>query len=513
MAITVVAEAQSPLKRGHDLVALLLTTDESPRRAGALKDANSATGGAIARALKHGDFTGKARETLVLYPEGKARTARLILCGVGSADGTNANAIRRATGAVVDAAGKMGAHKIAISASKDVTEAVGTADTAAAITEATVLANYRFVEFKTKREDKSRSPRISRLALHIGGEDDLIAVREAAKTAKLIAECANIARDVGNQPGNAATPAYMAQKAEELGKSFGLTCKVLDQKAIEKQGMGGLLGVGKGSDNQPTFTILEHKPAGAKETVCIVGKGVTFDSGGISIKPADKMWDMKFDKCGACAVLGIMAAVARLDLPLHVVGLIPAAENMPGARANKPGDILRTMDGQTIEVQNTDAEGRLILADALAYATRYKPAAVVDLATLTGAIVVALGSLTAGVFGTDEELISDLLEAGGRSGERLWHMPLFDEYSELLKSDYADMKNIGGRWGGAITAASFLRRFAENYPWAHVDIAGTAWNADGGDKAYLGKGATGFGVRIIVDMLRARAGRNAVEAS
>jgi leucyl aminopeptidase len=326
-------------------------------------------------------------------------------------------------------------------------------------------------------------------------------VEEGARVGQIVAEAACLVRDLGNQPGNVATPTMLAQTAQRIAQQHGLRCQVLDRVQIEELGMGAFMSVARGSQEPPKFIILEHNADHEDlQTLVLVGKGITFDSGGISIKPGEKMEMMKFDMSGGAAVLGTLQAVAQLDLPLHVVGLVPATENLPSGTATKPGDIVRALSGKTIEVINTDAEGRMILADALAYAQRYQPAAVIDLATLTGACVVALGHHAIGLMGNNLELIARLKEAGQASGERVWELPLWEEYHEQLKSDVADMKNVGGRPAGAITAAALLSKFAEGYPWAHLDIAGTAYTDE--EKSYIPKGGTGVGVRLLVELLR-----------
>jgi leucyl aminopeptidase len=308
------------------------------------------------------------------------------------------------------------------------------------------------------------------------------------------------AQDLGNLPGNHCTPTYLAEQALEMGKANGLKVQVLEQKDCEKLGMGSFLAVARGSRQPPKFIVIEHW--GAKKDsapVALVGKGITFDTGGISIKPAAEMDEMKFDMCGAATVIGTMKAVALMKLPLNVVAVVPATENMPGGNAIKPGDVVTTMSGQTVEILNTDAEGRLVLCDALTYVEKYKPAAVVDVATLTGAMVIALGHVATGLFSNSDALARELIEAGERSWDRAWHMPLWDEYQEQLKSNFADFPNIGSRAGGSITAACFLARFTKAYPWAHLDIAGTAW------KSGAEKGATGRPVPLLAQFLVSRA--------
>ncbi len=296
------------------------------------------------------------------------------------------------------------------------------------------------------------------------------------------------------------TPTYLAEQAQELGKRHGLRVEVIEQKEIEKLGMGAFLAVARGSRQPPKFIVLEYH-GGKRDAppVALVGKGITFDTGGISIKPAAEMDEMKFDMCGAASVLGTLKAVAQMRLPLNVVGIIPATENMPGGNAIKPGDIVTTMSGQTVEILNTDAEGRLILCDALTYAERFKPAAVVDIATLTGAMIISLGHVATGVFSNSDVLAREVLAAGETAWDRAWHLPLWDEYQDALKSNFADFPNIGSRAGGSITAACFLSRFTKTYPWAHLDIAGTAW------KSGAEKGATGRPVALLAHFLARRA--------
>jgi leucyl aminopeptidase len=324
---------------------------------------------------------------------------------------------------------------------------------------------------------------------------------------RLLAEAAVFARDVGNTPGNEGTPTFLAERAKEIAAESGMKLTVLDRAAMEKEGMGGILGVARGSQEPPRFIVLEHN-AGKKDLPCyaLVGKGITFDSGGISIKPAENMHEMKFDKCGGVAVLATMRAVGRLRLPLRVVGIVPATENLPSGTACKPGDVVTSLGKRTIEVLNTDAEGRMILVDGITYAKRYDPVAIVDLATLTGACVVALGDAASGLFSTDERLAAQLLKAADASGERSWRMPLYPDYTEQIRSDVADVKNTGGRPAGACTAAALLQAHAEGTPWAHFDIAGTAWSS-GKERDYLRKGATGVGPRTLVRWLLGRAAR------
>ncbi|HKE88517.1 MAG TPA: leucyl aminopeptidase, partial [Vicinamibacterales bacterium] len=326
-------------------------------------------------------------------------------------------------------------------------------------------------------------------------------LERAVLRGQAIAEGMALARDLGNLPGNICNPSYLAATARTMGREFGFDVEVLERHDMEKLGMGAALAVGRASAQPCKFIVMNYARGGVSRPIVLVGKGVTFDSGGISLKPGANMDEMKFDMCGAASVLGAMKTAARLKLPLHVVGLVPAVENMPGGNATRPGDVVRSMSGQTIEILNTDAEGRLALADALTYAERYDPACVIDIATLTGACVVALGNLTSGLFANDDELASELLTAGTNAGDRAWRLPMFPEYNEQLKSNFADMSNLGGQPAGSITAACFLERFARHYKWAHLDIAGTSSRS--GDA----KGATGRPVPLLTDFLIGRTSR------
>jgi leucyl aminopeptidase len=328
---------------------------------------------------------------------------------------------------------------------------------------------------------------------------DPAAAETAVRLGAAIVGGMDLARDLGNLPGNVCTPTYLAEQATSLAKRHGLKCKVLEEKDMAKLGMGSLLSVTQGSEQPPKFIVL-HYNGGAKDAqpVVLVGKGITFDSGGISLKPGAEMDEMKYDMCGAASVLGALSAAAEAGLALNVVGLIPTCENLPSGRASKPGDVVTSLSGQTIEILNTDAEGRLILCDALTYAERFEPAAVVDIATLTGACVIALGHVVSGLLANDEKLSREVQAAGDAAYDRCWPLPLLDDYQEQLKSNFADMANIGGRPAGTITAAAFLSRFTKKYPWAHLDIAGTAW------KSGAEKGSTGRPVPLLVHFLAGR---------
>jgi leucyl aminopeptidase len=499
----------------HDLAAIFVF--EGGRDAPLLREADGLTAGAISRLFAGGDFAGEPKEAAVLYPPEGAPARRLLLLGLGKREKATLESLRRAAGLAAKRARSLRAGTItfvlddAVRTLGGAPPRAGDERAARAIFDACFLAAYEYERYMTKREEEKKkrpgAPDLEAVRIHAPGAD-AAALSQAARTAGPLERGVRTCRDLGNLPGNDGTPRVLADRARAIAAETGLGLEVLERADMERLGMGALLGVAQGSTEPPKLIVLEHRPADVASDgtapVVLVGKGITFDSGGLSIKPADAMEEMKFDKCGGCAVIGAMEAVARLALPIHVVGIVPAAENLPSGTAQRPGDVRRALDGQTIEIINTDAEGRLILADALAYAvSRWKPRAVVDLATLTGAIVVALGGVHAGLFANDEALAGELRCAAAGTGERLWPMPLDDDYDERIKSAVADVKNTGGRPAGAVTAARFLLKFVKDAPWAHVDIAGTAWTTE--ERPYLLKGATGYGVRLLVEWLRARA--------
>ena len=455
-------------------------------------------------------FSGAERQTLLLFPK-KSSVPRLLLVGAGRADKFSAESVRRVSAAAAKAARSCGVKRagliepdpargkaLAHGSTSDPWDAFG-----AAVADGVLLGLYAFDRYKKKSTDTKAPPA------------EFIVVSESTSRAKSIAagiaravpvcEATCLARDLENAPGNEIYPETLAAAARAAGRKHGFRVTVLDEKRIASLKMGGLLGVARGSRRPPRFIIMEYKGRGAaKKPVVLVGKGVTFDAGGISLKPAANMAEMKMDMAGSAAVIGTMQAAAALKLRVRLIGLVPATENLPGGNALKPGDILRHYNGLTSEIENTDAEGRLILADALSYAARYGPSVVIDLATLTGAVVVALGHVATGMLGNDPGVMAELKAAGERTYERVWELPLFEEYDRLLKSDVADVKNTGGRWAGAITAAMFLRRFIGTYPWVHLDIAGTSIIEDSTD--YIPRGGSGVGVRLLIDFLRHRNG-------
>ena len=463
-------------------------------------------GGAISRVVQNGDFGGRKEEVLVLYPpDPQARIERVLLVGAGKREEHTLARLRRGIGAAVRVAERMGIGELDISLGhmQHTSERVGAYVAGVAATEAAVLAVWDFKELKTApEEDGVRGP-VTRVGLVAQEEHEAREYERAVAHGRIMARAANLARDLQVRPGNVVTPSYLGERATELGRELGLQVTVLDRADIEREGMKALLAVSRGSAEEPRFIVLEYQGGAADAPpLVLVGKGVTFDSGGISIKPAEHMEDMKYDMSGAAAVLGAMRGIAELELRAHVVGVIPATENLPSGTAYKPGDVIASQLGKTIEIVNTDAEGRLILADALSFVRRYRPAAVVDAATLTGACVIALGHHAIGLMGNDGDLMDQVQAAGLRVGERCWPLPLWDEYRPQLDSTVADLKNSGGRPAGTITAGWFLKEFVD-YPWVHLDIAGTAYADEAAP--YLRRGATGVPTRLFIEWVRARA--------
>jgi len=459
------------------------------------------TNGALTALLRRGDLEGRTGQTLLLHNLPNVPCERLLLVGCGKSQEFHEGAYRQAVATSIRALRNTGATEAVLCLPEldvkgrdlpwKVRHAVETVEDTL----------YRFDELKSRKNDKRRPLR--KIHLIVPKRSDLAPGETAVREGQAIAAGVALAKTLGNLPGNICTPTYLAQQAHELQNQFGLRVTVLERDEMEKLGMGALVAVARGSRQPPKLIVLEYRGGGEQDApVALVGKGLTFDSGGISIKPGDKMDEMKYDMCGAAAVLGAMRAAAELKLPLNIVGVIPSTENMPGGEAAKPGDIVTSLSGQTVEILNTDAEGRLILCDALTYTERFQPAVVIDMATLTGACVVALGHHASGLMSNHEGLAREVLAAGRYAWDRAWQLPLWDEYQRQLDSNFADMANIGGRDGGAITAACFLARYAKKFKWAHLDIAGTAW------KSGKEKGATGRPVPLLVTFLidRARGG-------
>jgi leucyl aminopeptidase len=465
----------------------------------ALAPLDQATGGALGRALANGDFKGKRDETLLAYGSGKAQ--RVLLVGMGKANEVTASAVRRAAAVAAKRARSLGTGRFAFGVAAEARNKLSGAAIAQVAVEGAAHGGWAFVELKRPSDE---------LRAAIAGVDVVVDASEAkaAEAGRVrgdaVAAGHLLARGLQMQPGNVCTPTYLAEQAQALGRAHGFAVTVLGPAELRAEGMGALLAVSQGSAQEPRFMVLEYRGAGDAAPVVLVGKGITFDSGGISIKPAANMEEMKYDMSGAAAVLGTFETLGRLRPALNVVGLISSSENLPSGTAVKPGDVIKSHFGKTIEIVNTDAEGRLVLCDALSYARRYKPAAVIDAATLTGAVVIALGNQASAVMGNDEALAAEVRDAGERAGERCWPLPLWDEYRDLVKSDIADVKNSGGRGAGSIAGGWFLREFVEGYPWVHLDIAGTAYTDS--EAPHQTKGPTAFGVRLFSEFLLRRAG-------
>jgi leucyl aminopeptidase len=436
------------------------------------------------------EFDGAASATVLL----RDKTQRTLLVGLGEKAKIEPDTLRRAAGAATKQLLKLGITEFALDLS-------GFGEYVGAAVEGAILASYKFEGFGKEPAKLTRGI-LSRLQVLVQ-ENELISARVQAREADIVATITNTIRGIGNLPGNLLTPAILAEKAQELAKNRALTVKIWNERHLERDGFGGILAVGQGSVNPPRLIVLEYRGGAKKDVpVALVGKAITFDSGGISLKPGAQMDEMKWDKMGGLAVLGMMLAAADLKLPLNIIGLIPSAENLPGPDAYRPGDIITTRDGKTIEVLNTDAEGRIILADAIAHARlTYKPSVILEYSTLTGAVIMALGHQRAGMFTSDEKLRDAFLAASKTTGERIWPLPIDDEFRENVMSEIATAKNTSFREGSACSSASFVKLWAEQTPFIHFDIAGTAWTTK--PPAHLEGGATGFGLRLTLAALRA----------
>lgn len=457
-----------------------------------------ALGGSLRKLVQSEEFEGKANEVLLYHTHGKVPAKRLVLVGLGKKSEVTLETIRQAMGSAAKRVRQAKVGSFAVVLPTVMPEGMSLVEVVQAMVEGAILGSYQFTAY---RSEAASGQDVAGMRILIQQKGQLRQVTEGVRRGVATGEATVFVRDLCNHPSNVLTPTRVANEAKTIAKAEGITIKILEQKEMERLGMGALLGVARGSQEPPKFIILEYNGARKKDErpVVLVGKTITFDTGGISLKPAENMEHMKADMTGGAEVLASIRAAARLKLPLHLISILPVAENMPGGRAMKPGDIVKTLSGKTVEVQNTDAEGRLILADGLAYAMRYKPAALIDIATLTGACVVALGQFAIGMFGSDQTLKEQVRKSGQKAGERVWEMPLWEEYFEQLKSDVADMRNIGGRGGGMITAALFLSKFVGDCPWVHLDIASTDWSER--ERAYIPKGPTAIGTRLLVQYL------------
>lgn len=473
--------------------------DDVTTPSGATGAVDKALDGAISELIASGDLTGKAGEVGVLYPRGAIPAQRVLVVGLGKREGFDIEGVRRAAGKAIQRARELNAKQVATIVHGAGVAGLPTAAAAQATIEASLLALYQYDAPKQGKEANKKE--IQSLTVVEFDADKLAEIEDGIQTAEAIAAGVSLARDLVNMPPNVATPRKMAQTAEAIADQHNLELTIGGRKWAHKRNMGGFLAVAKGAGEPPKFIVLEHNgDRDDLDTIVLVGKGITFDTGGISIKPTQNMGAMKSDMGGAAAVLGAMKVVAQLDLPLRVIGITPCTENMPDADAYRPSDVITISNGKTVEIISTDAEGRMVLADGLVYAKQYEPKAVIDLATLTGACVVALGQgMAAGLFSTDDGLRDKLVAAGNATFERVWPLPLWSEYKEAIKTDVADVKNSGGRMGGVATAAVFLQEFVD-YPWVHLDIAGMALSEK--SQPYTPAGGTGYGVRLLVEFLR-----------
>ena len=481
--------------------ACQIITVSQPRKLSASgREVDKSSKGQLASILRTGDMDGGIGQTLMLHGVEGSACARILLVGTGKDSERDERGYARIIQSITSALANSGA-KDAEFYPGDIS--LKGRDLAWKARQATLLAgnsDYRFDRLKSGKKEAKKGLR--RLNLNVP-RGEARAVKQAIAEASAISSGMSLTRDLGNLPGNVCTPSYLAKQARELGKAYKrLKVKVLDEAEMKRLKMGSLLSVSAGSRQPAKLIILEYRGAAAREQpIALVGKGVTFDSGGISLKPGAAMDEMKFDMCGAASVFGTLKAICEMEPPINVVGVIPATENLPDGLATKPGDIVTSMSGQTIEILNTDAEGRLILCDALTYTARFKPRCVIDIATLTGAVIIALGKVPSGIMGNDQKLIDELIKCGEQAQDKIWQLPLWDEYQDQLKSNFADMANIGGRDAGTITAACFLSRFTKDLRWAHLDIAGTAWKS--GDD----KGASGRPVPLLTQFVLNQVGK------
>lgn len=478
---------------------LVIAVGEGRKLGATAKAVDEATGGAIANLLKRGDLAGKVGQTLLLQDLPNLKAERVLLVGAGKERELSDRAYRKLVSAVLGNLKNLGGADAVLALGDLAVKGRNAHGKARLQVETLADGTYVFDRFKSQ---KAEAPKLKKITLLVDKADAAV-VERGAKEAQAIANGMALTRDLGNLPPNLCHPTFLGEQAKALGKEYkGLKVEVLDEKKLRELGMGSFLAVAQGSDQPPRLIVLQYNGAKKKDEAphVLVGKGITFDTGGISLKPGLGMDEMKFDMCGAASVFGTFRAVLELQLPINLVGVMACAENMPSGGATRPGDIVTTMSGQTVEILNTDAEGRLVLCDALTYVERFKPQSVVDIATLTGACIVALGSNTSGLMGNNDALIKQLLKAGEVADDRAWQLPLFDEYQEQLDSPFADIANIGGPKAGTITAGCFLSRFAKKFHWAHLDIAGTAWISGGKDK-----GATGRPVPLLTQYLLDRA--------
>lgn len=497
---------------GADVQALAVAVfkDEKAEE-GLLKELDAASGGLVRSVLEAEELKGKEGEAVYLHlPAGSGglKAKRLLLVGVGERADYGRAQVSQFAGLAARALRTRNVKQVGLVPRP---EGLGASLAARTAVEGAILGLFEPDKYRTVEKEERA---VERLTVIIDGADES-ELSGGAEQGRVVGESVNFTRDLANEPGAYMTPTIMAERAQEIANKFGLEIDVLDQPRLEQEGMGAFLSVARGSDQPPKMMVLKYMPDGkssvedGEDYLALVGKGITFDTGGISIKPSENMELMKYDMTGGATVLGVMRAIAQLKPPIPVLGVVPATENMPSGKATKPGDVVRAMSGKTIEVINTDAEGRLILADAVSYAKKLGATRVIDMATLTGAVSVALGDVNTGILGTDQSLIDEVIESGREVGEKFWQLPLDKEYTKQIKSDIADIKNVGGRKAGTITAAAFIKEFAEGISWAHLDIAGTAWGDEA--KPFRAKGPTGVAVRTLLNFIE-RASRDGGEA-
>ena len=500
MEITVVQGDITELKADAAVVNLFEGVKQPGGGTGAV---DRVLDGAITDLIRDGELTGKEGELVQLHTFGKIAPKRVVVAGLGKKEKFNEDAVRRVMGGLCRNLRAKGVKKATTIVHGAGIGGMDAGQSARAIAEGSLLGTYKFSRHRTTAPETGELAALSLVEV----EDSKVAALEAGvEQGKIIAEAANLARDMANEPANYMTPSDMAATAERVAQESELEVEVLDDVQMDGLGMGAIAGVAKGTVQPPKFIILKYRgdEDGAERNIGLLGKGVTFDSGGISLKPAANMGEMKGDMSGGASVIAAMGAIGKLKPKINVTGLVPASENLPGGSAQKPGDVVRAMNGKTIEIENTDAEGRLLLADALSYGRKIGLTSMVDVATLTGAIVIALGHVSSGAFGNDQGLVESIIGAGKDAGEKIWQMPLFEEYKDQNKSDVADVKNTGGRPAGSITAAQFLAEFSEDTPWVHLDIAGTFMSSK--TNGYVVKGATGVPVRTLINYVLSQAG-------
>jgi len=488
------AISSNPVEQASDCLVVGILKDGKLSPTAEILD--KASGGRIKAVVDSGDLTGKASQTMMLHDLPGIAAKRVLLVGCGDPEKLKFTEFRKAAETAARTLNDTAAENAVFCLAELVNgESI---DGIRHMAEAIAAATYRFDQTKSKKEPPEHP--LTRVDFIVDAAR-VDTANQAAHIGAAIGAGVALARDLGNLPGNICTPTYLAEQAVALGKEFKLEVEILEESDMEKLGMGALLSVSRGSEEPAKLITMKYSGGGKAKPIVLVGKGLTFDAGGISIKPAAAMDEMKYDMCGGASVFGTMKAVAMLNLPVNLVGIVPSSENLPDGRANKPGDIVTSMSGMTIEILNTDAEGRLILCDALTYSKKFEPAAVIDIATLTGACVIALGGPASGLMSNNDELADKLLACGQQANDRAWRLPLWDDYQQQLDSNFADMANVGGREAGAVTAACFLSRYTEDLTWAHLDIAGTAWTKG------KSKGATGRPVGLLTQYCLDQAGK------